>query len=396
MRIHWLTSFTILAAPLACDRPTALHAPTTVPFIKEAPPRGPRLITSATDTCLLRDVHTATCVGSLALTFGLEARTETLGIGGMGLTALSSDGTINYWHSHSRPENNWIALRGRARQVAHGGTHMCVIDSGRVACWGYNRSAQLGLENAIDSVTPGSDTPFVNLDGTVIGLAAGMFHTCALFEGGAVKCWGSNHEGQLGIQGGSTRGSERGDMGAELPAVTLAEPAIAIASGRTHSCALLASKRVQCWGSNLHGALGGSPNVVDIAPTTFVALGSSKVRVLAAGGHRTCAVLEDNTVKCWGRGDFGALGQGHTRSLGFSQAEMGDALPAVALGSREPIVEIAMSDDHNCVLFESDRVKCWGRNHCGQLGVPGGDRGDDPGEMGESLPFADFGMEGRK
>ncbi len=392
MRVDWFTALTIGSTLVSCGPAPSVRAATTtplMPLMKEAPPRGPLLATGLRSSCLLRDPWHAACVGERRASFSFKTRVESLGLNEYAFNALFVVGTVDVWRLDREPYEHSTTLRLNAEQVSNGLLHTCALGGGIVTCWGYNDVGQLGRETHEER---GEAMP-VALEGNVTALAAGEFHTCALFDDGAVRCWGSNREGQLGIQGGSVRGAAPGDMGAELPAVVLAEPAIAIAAGRTHSCALLTSKRVQCWGSNLHGSLGASASIVEVAPTSFVSLGASKVRLLAAGGYRTCAALEDNTLKCWGRGDFGALGQGHTRSIGLSAAEMGEALPAVRLGHGSPIVEISMAQDHTCVLFEGGHAKCWGRNDSGQLGINGGNRGDEQGEMGEHLPFADFAVE---
>ncbi|MBC8292718.1 MAG: hypothetical protein H8E45_06075, partial [Proteobacteria bacterium] len=77
--------------------------------------------------------------------------------------------------------------------VAVGGYHTCAtLDSGIVRCWGYGSSGQLGYGNT-DSIGDNEDPVSagdVNVGGTVVQLAAGLNHTCALLDSGAVRCWG--------------------------------------------------------------------------------------------------------------------------------------------------------------------------------------------------------------
>jgi alpha-tubulin suppressor-like RCC1 family protein len=40
---------------------------------------------------------------------------------------------------------------------------------------------------------------------SVLSIAVGFAHTCAVFTNKQVKCWGSNHNGQLGVRDRSDR-----------------------------------------------------------------------------------------------------------------------------------------------------------------------------------------------
>ena len=103
-------------------------------------------------------------------------------------------------------------------------------------------------------------------------------------------------------------------------------------------------------------------------------------------------MLDDDKVKCWGRNDFGQLGLGDTANRGDDPGEMGDALPAVDLGTGRTAKMISAGNDHTCAVLDDDSVKCWGYNGWGQLGLGDTlDRGDGPGEMGDDLDAVDLG-----
>ena len=97
-------------------------------------------------------------------------------------------------------------------------------------------------------------------------------------------------------------------------------------------------------------------------------------------------------IKCWGRNDKGQLGLGDTNDWGKSASELGDALPYVELGTDRTATAVAAGDAHTCALLDNSLVKCWGHNNNGQLGLgDSADRGDASGEMGNTLPYVDVG-----
>jgi len=102
-------------------------------------------------------------------------------------------------------------------------------------------------------------------------------------------------------------------------------------------------------------------------------------------------LLDNLTVKCWGYGAVGAIGSGSTASRGDNAGEMGDALTPVDLGSGRTATMIAVGSNHSCALLDNATVKCWGRSNSGQLGYNDTvTRGDGAGEMGNALPAISF------
>ena len=71
---------------------------------------------------------------------------------------------------------------------------------------------------------------------------------------------------------------------------------------------------------------------------------------------------------------------------------MGDSLPVVNLGTGLTPYKIFDHGYGGCVLFTNLQAKCWGINQYGELLLGDtGYRGDGAGEMGDSLPFINFG-----
>jgi len=57
-------------------------------------------------------------------------------------------------------------------------------------------------------------------------------------------------------------------------------------------------------------------------------------------------------------------------------------LPSIDLGTGRTATAIAVGAYHSCALLENASVKCWGRNNYGQLGIDNDTTmGDNSGEM---------------
>ena len=231
---------------------------------------------------------------------------------------------------------------------------------------------------------------------TVRTAVGGEGHTCALLDDASIKCWGRGNFGQLGQGATEHRGDAASEMGANLSAIALGtdRSGVAVAAGGSHSCALLDNYSLKCWGLGSHGQLGQghSLNIGDASGEMAdslgaIALGAGRtVRVVAAGALHTCALLDDRSVKCWGRGVQGQLGLGGSDDWGDNASEMGDNLRAVALGVGRRARAIAAGNAHSCALLDDASVKCWGEGARGQLGQGNGNNiGDEGGEMGDSL-----------
>ena len=160
-----------------------------------------------------------------------------------------------------------------------------------------------------------------------------------------------------------------------------------IVGGDRHTCALLEGGAVKCWGSNVWGQLGHSTAQAQTQldplqnPYTlreeFVNLGTGRT-AKAAGRRRFGHVRDSDTdqLKCWGANDVGQLGQGGTvpRGLDDSVFEdmtthinggMGDALAPINLGTGRTAKWVAVGAMHTCVVLDTNQVKCWGKGEPG-------------------------------
>lgn len=259
-----------------------------------------------------------------------------------------------------------------------GRAHSCVVfESGAVRCWGNNSDGQLGYGDVVSLGDDPGELPAddVNVGAKVVQVALGDYHTCARTDSGKVRCWGLGSSGQLGYGNNASLGYSRGQM---PPAdVDLGSPATQISAGGMHTCALLETGTVRCWGDGTWGQLGYETSTSVNAPFKTDVPGVSSVMQIAAGGRHTCALRKNGKVLCWGYNGQGQLGLGHIMAIGDEPGEMPPA--EVAL---DDVGVLSAGIDHTCAgrMFGGG-VYCWGRNNAGKLGSFNGDVGDEPGEM---------------
>ncbi len=234
-------------------------------------------------------------------------------------------------------------------RLAAGNNHSCVVRTdGALRCWGGNSVGQLGNGGTADATSPVTPT---GLGSGVVAVAAGNAHTCAITQGGGVKCWGDNLNGQLG-DGSSTQ------RNTPVEVVGLSSGVTTLEAGDNHTCAGLASGGVRCWGWGTSGQLGqdgGSSQV----PVAVVGLPAGTTATSIAAGYRhTCATLSNGATYCWGRNNEGQLG------IGNNTTSRTAVLP-VGLGSGS--IHTAAGGAHTCVATAGG-PRCFGLNNAGQLG----------------------------
>jgi alpha-tubulin suppressor-like RCC1 family protein len=164
-----------------------------------------------------------------------------------------------------------------------------------------------------------------------------------------VQCWGDNTLGQLG------NGTTSATPVVERVTVGGLTGAVQIALGEWHTCALMADQTVRCWGGNAEGQLGDGTVEARATPTQVPGL--SNVAQIAAGGSVTCAVLRDATVRCWG--EIGRVVQAGGNSWMPVPTEVPNMVGITAL---------AVAHSSVCGRDAEGRVLCWGVNGEGQIG----------------------------
>jgi len=244
-----------------------------------------------------------------------------------------------------------ISASGKAQL----GSHTCALTTtGAAYCWGYNNAGQLG-----DGTTTQRTAP-VPVAGalTFAAVTTGGFHSCGVTASNVAYCWGLNDSGQLG-DGTQTQRTMPVSVAGGLSFTN-------VNGGGNYTCGVIAGGAGYCWGANfLYGQLGDGTTTMRTSPVAVT--GGHTFGTVSAGGLHTCGLTSSGAAYCWGDNGRGELGDGTTTvrmspglvsgGLTFGQVSAGSA-GAGGVGNGA----------HACGLTTNGAAYCWGRNDYGQLG----------------------------
>ena len=245
-----------------------------------------------------------------------------------------------------------------ATAITAGSTHTCaLLNTGQISCWGAGGDGRLGTGDTNNLSTPSAPIT-LPANTTATAITAGTFHTCALLNTGQISCWGAGGDGQLGT--GDTNNLSTPSAPITLPTNTTAT---AITAGSTHTCALLNTGQISCWGNNFFGQLG-TGNTTDLStPSAPITLPTNTTATaITTGGLHTCALLNTGQISCWGAGGDGQLGTGNTTDLSTPSAP-------ITLPTNTTATAITTRGGHTCALLNTGHISCWGSGGFGQLGT---------------------------
>ena len=224
------------------------------------------------------------------------------------------------------------------------------MEDGSIQCCGRNTDGILGLGNSSIQRTPITHP----LTG-VKDIVCGQYHTFFIMEDGSVKCCGNNQYGQLGL-GYVAVSSPYAELSLiDLPFLGVKK----IVCGNYHTFFIMEDGTIKCCGNNQYGQLGlgySSDSPYAIAIVTNLPLRG--VKDIVCGGYYTFFIMEDGTIKCCGRNNYGQLGLGNTNSR---TSPVDHPLTGVR--------DIVCGESHTFFIMEDGTMKCCGRNNNGQLGL---------------------------
>ncbi len=282
---------------------------------------------------------------------GLSSNVTAISAGGSETCALLNTGGVKCWGIiGGNTPTDISGLTSGVAVIAVGAYHVCaVLSTGAAKCWGDNTFAQLG--NGLSGTSTMIPVDVSGLSSGVSTIAAGTYHTCALLHSGGIKCWGGNSYGEIG---NGTNASSK----TPVDVSGLTAGAAAVSAGSYLTCALTTAGTAKCWGYGVAGALGNG--VSSSSQTPVNVSGISTAVSLSAQGSHACAVLSSGALKCWGYNTYGELGNNMTSSSN---------VPVDVTGLSSSVAAAATGNYHSCGLLTDGKLKCWGYNQYGALGT---------------------------
>jgi alpha-tubulin suppressor-like RCC1 family protein len=281
-------------------------------------------------------------------TCGILAAGSPLGAGTLRCWGLNSSGQLGIGSTTNQLSPVTVGAGETFSEVSAGHSHTCAIRTGgELQCWGSNSDGQIGDGSLGGSLT---SPVFVSSAASFSRVSTGQFHTCGVAVGGALYCWGSNSNGQIGNNGPTT---SKYTVPILINSGTSYQQ---VATGNSHSCAITSSNQLRCWGLNSSGQLGDGSSSQRSTPQGIDT--ATSYQTVAASNVSTCGISTTGVLKCWGENLSGQLGDGTTSNRSSPVIiDSGTLYSSVGLGLQ-----------FSCGLTTSNVLKCWGLNSVAQLG----------------------------
>lgn len=281
-----------------------------------------------------------------------------------GICILNSAGRVQCWGNGTMGQigdNEYYLSRftptfassipSGATAIRSGDDGVCAIVNGGAMCWGGNEYGKLGLGTF--NWAYGTPTSVVGATTSVSDIQISQHRSCFVVDGG-LKCTGRGEAGVLGDGDATDHNLSTVVSSTYFPA---GSGVTKVSIGESSTCVLLSTGTIKCMGYGWYGQLGDGSGLDSAAPVTAVASGATDISGSAQGGFH-CAVV-GGAAQCWGVNWYGTMGDG---SLGDH------ASPSTVSSLSTGVSKIVTGEQHACALMTAGTVKCWGRNHRGQLG----------------------------
>ncbi len=250
-------------------------------------------------------------------------------------------------------------VTGTWKSISITGEHSCGIKSDNTLwCWGNNQYGRLGDGTATNRSSP------VNIS---VGLTwekvyAAGYNTCGIRSGGTLVCWG---DGPYSENGNNVYADQYSPVGVNGGGTW---KDVSLTGG--HVCAIKSDDTVWCWGDDGYGQVGNNAALAGQPIPTAISTGGAWSQIQTfwgwwtslsgsnAEGSHSCALKSDGTIWCWGRNNYGQLGNNTTSNK---------AIPTTLNGGGTWSKMSTMST-HACGIKSDSTLWCWGKNAAGEVG----------------------------
>ncbi|MGE0787307.1 MAG: RCC1 domain-containing protein [Sandaracinaceae bacterium] len=231
-------------------------------------------------------------------------------------------------------------------------------------CWGSNDDSAIALSGAPDADIPTRISTArwesLSLGSTRLGGGGGSAYGCGV-AGDELRCWGLNALYRMGP-------FMLDEVVTTPTAVPGVGPSVSVFTGGAHTCVLLRSGELQCFGYNVHGQLGRGTTVHTESDAASVPHPEGRAWVEADLGHEfTCALDDDGAVYCWGNND--CLELGTPIGADSLSPSLVPRLMDPTNGTTLRALQITTGAFHTCARYDDGSIWCWGANGFGNLGV---------------------------
>ena len=238
---------------------------------------------------------------------------------------------------------------GKPEILSSGEFHTCSItERSIVGCWGFDTYGQSSGNPGAGEYAVGPTN--IDLGGlAAVAISSGKYHSCALTVGGGVFCWGTF--------GGSVPGESGNFEGFPEEIIDgITSHAISISSGDHHACSLIINRSVKCWGDNKYQQLG-SDNYGEFFNSPVLVTNHSRVMAISLNGDSSCSLKLSGELECWGRG-IGGIGSGEEIDYSVQNIEHSVINPLV----------ISSGGGSVCLIGDLGETGCWGA--MGEVAIP--------------------------
>ena len=305
---------------------------------------------------------------SVPVRLNTDVRFKQLSTFGTTTCGLSREGKAYCWGyngwgnlgngTSSTPSATPVAVSGGLtfKSVSLGAQHSCgVTTDDRVYCWGFNQSSEFG-----NNTTASSNVPVAAANGmSFASISAGDGVTCGLTAAGAGWCWGHNGGGQLGDGLKMTYGN------------TYTRTPSAIVGGLTfrsvhasqgYTCGLTTGGEGYCWGSGGNRFGSGFSGET----STPRAIPGFTWKQLSPGSRQACGITTNDELYCWGANGYGQLGTAMGPNGSTTPVRAGGSIKVAEVSA----ANISTGSAAYTCAISADRLTtyCFGKNDFGQLG----------------------------